>query len=154
MRVLVVGLVLVALAGCGGEDTIPLSEYVDRANAICQESNTEGRDEIRQFRDEREADGNLDRNEVQEVNRKALDTARDSTERLADIPPPDERRADAEAYEQRVREANDAFGDMIEAVEDGDTERAGEALDRNEKLIGDAKDLARDLGLDECAESS
>jgi hypothetical protein len=153
VRALVFGLLLLTVAvGCGEEDPIPLSEYIDRANEVCHYSNTEERADLQRLYDEATADG-LDRDEVQEINREVLERARDSTERLAEIPPPDERRADAEAYERGVEEANDAFEDMIEAIDDGDSERAGEANDRNDAAIEKAKDVAGDLGLDECAET-
>jgi hypothetical protein len=144
---------LVLAVGCGEEEPISLSEYRDRANAICLESNTDEKAELLDRRAELEADGELDRDEVQELNREVLERARESTDLLVDIPPPDEGRADADTYEQRVQDANDAFEDMIEAFEDGDDERAAEALDRNEARIEEAKEAATGLGLDECAAS-
>ena len=56
MRVLVSGLLILAAAGCG-EDTIPLAEYVNRANEICRDNNTRGRAELERVRERLEADG-------------------------------------------------------------------------------------------------
>ncbi len=58
MRPLVFGLTLLVLAaGCGEDEPIPLSEYRDRANAICRESNTEGSAEVTQLRERLEDGG-------------------------------------------------------------------------------------------------
>jgi aminopeptidase N len=152
VRLLVFGLsLLVVAAGCGGEEPIPLSEYRDRANAICRENNTEGRAEVAQLRQRLEAGGELEPDELAELNGKVLELLREAHDRLADIPPPDAKADAAEAYEQQVGEANDAFADFIEAQQDGSDAQLLEASDRNEALGEDAKKTAADLGLDECA---
>jgi hypothetical protein len=150
MRVLVSGLLVLAAAGCG-EDTIPLAEYVERANAICADNNTRGRAELAKVRDRLEADGELDEQELPELNRKALEILRPGLERLADLPPPDEKQDVADTYERASRDANDAFADVIQAQEDGDTEQFRDARARNEEHTADAREAATELGLDDCA---
>ena len=104
MRVLVSGLLVLAAAGGCGEDTIPLADYVERANAICRDNNTRGRAELDKVRNRLEADGELDSEEVPELNRKALEILRPGLDRLAELPPPDEQQDVAEAYERASRE--------------------------------------------------
>ena len=142
---------LVLAVGCGGEEPISLTEYRDRANAICRENNTDGRAEIDQLREQLEAGGELEPDELAELNGKVLELLRAAHDRLADIPPPDEKADAAEAYEQQVGEANDAFADFIEAQQDGSDSQLLEASDRSEALGEDVKKAASDLGLDECA---
>ena len=154
MRLLIFGLSLLVLAvGCGEEEAISLSEYRDRANAICRDNNTEGRAEIDKLRARLEASGELNRDELAELNGKVVELLRESHDRLADIPPPDEQADAADAYEQKVGEATDAFANFIEAQQDGDDDELLAASDRNEALAADAKEAAGDLGLDECAAS-
>lgn len=151
MRVQVAGLlVLVTVGGCG-EDTIPLADYVERANAICRDNNTRGRAELERFRNRLEADGELDSEELPELNRKALEILRPGLDRLAELPPPDEQQDIAERYERASREANDAFADVIEAQENGDTERFRDAKARNTMHTQQAREAAAELGLDDCA---
>jgi hypothetical protein len=98
VRPLVFGLsLLVLVAGCGEEEPIPLSEYRDRANAICRENNTEGRAEVNQLRERLEAGGELEPDDLAELNGKVLELLREGHDRLADIPPPDEKADAAEA---------------------------------------------------------
>ena len=151
MRVLVSGLLVLAAAGGCGEDTIPLDDYVDRANAICRDSNTRGRAELQSARNRLEADGELDSKELPELNRKALEILRPGLDRLAELSPPDKQQDVAEAYERASRDANDAFADVIKAQEDGDIERFRDAKARNEKHTKEARDAATELGLDDCA---
>jgi hypothetical protein len=152
VRPLVFGLTLLVLAaGCGEDEPIPLSEYRDRANAICRENNTEGSAEVTQLRERLEDGGELEPDELAEVNEKVLELLRESHDRLADIPLPDEKADAAEAYEQQVGEATDAFADLVEAQEDGNDEQLLEAADRQEATATDVKQAAAELGLDECA---
>jgi hypothetical protein len=148
---LVAGLLFLAAAGGCGEDTIPLADYVERANAICRDNNTRGRAELERLRNRLEADGELDSEELPELNRKALEILRPGLDRLAALPPPDEQQDVAEAYERASREANDAFADVIEAQEDGDTERFRDAKALNEKHVQETREAAAELGLDDCA---
>jgi hypothetical protein len=151
VRVLVPGLLVLAAAGGCGEDTIPLADYVKRANAICRDNNTRGRAELERVRNRLEADGELDVEELPELNRKALESLRPGLDRLAELPPPDEQQDVAEAYERASREANDAFADVIQAQEDGDVERFRDAKARNEEHTQDAREAAAELALDDCA---
>jgi hypothetical protein len=151
VRVLVSGLlVLVAAGGCG-EDTIPLADYVKRANAICRDNNTRGRAELDKVRKRLEADGELDSEEVPELNRKALEILRPGLDRLAELPAPDQKQDVAEAYERASREANAAFADIVKAQEDGAIEPFRDAKARNEKHTKEVRDAANELGLDDCA---
>jgi hypothetical protein len=151
VRVLVSGLLVLAVAGGCGEDTIPLADYTERANAICRNNNSRGRAELEKVRTRLEADGQLDSDELPELNRKALEILRPGLDRLAELPPPDQQQAVAEAYERASREANDAFADVINAQEDGDLERFRDAEARNEKHTREAHEAAAELGLDDCA---
>jgi hypothetical protein len=153
MRPLVFGLLIVAAAGCGEDEPIPLTEYRDRANAICRENNTEGRAEVDQLRERLEDGGELEPDELAELNGKVLELLRESHDRLAAIPPPAEQADAAKAYEQQVGEASDAFADLVEAQQHGDDAQLEEAFERNEALAEDVKKAAADLGLDECAAS-
>jgi hypothetical protein len=150
VRVLISGLLVLAAAGGCGEDTIPLADYAERANAICRDNNTRGRAELERIRHRLEADGELDSEELPELNRKALEILRPGLDRLAELPPPDQEQDVAEAYERASREANDAFADVIQAQEEGDIERFRDAKARNEKHTQDAREAAAELGLDDC----
>jgi len=151
VRVLVSGLLVLSAAGGCGEDTIPLADYVERANAICEDNNTRGRAELQRARKRLEADGELDSKELPELNRKALEILRPGLDRLAELPPPDQQQDVAETYERASLDANDAFADVIQAQEDGDVERFRDARASNEKHTQDAREAADELGLDDCA---
>jgi hypothetical protein len=142
---------LVLAAGCGEEEAISLSEYRDRANAICRDNNTDGRAEIAKLRERLEAGGELKPDELAELNGKVLELLRESHDRLADIPAPDEKADAAEAYEQKVGEATDAWADFVDAQQDAGGDELLAASDRSEALAADVKEAAGDLGLDECA---
>jgi thioesterase domain-containing protein len=151
VRLLVAGLLVLAAAGGCGEDTIRLADYVERANAICRDNNTRGRAELERVRNRLEADGELDSEELPELNRKALEILRPGLDRLAELSPPDQQQDVAETYERASREANDAFADVIKAQEDGDIERFRDAKARNAKHTQQAREAAAELGLDDCA---
>jgi hypothetical protein len=151
VRHLLSGLLLLALAaGCGDDETIPLSEYVERANAICRENNTKGRAEVDRLRKELEAGGELGDDDIVELNRKTLEVLRPGMERLEALPAPDEQREAAEDYERLTHEANDAFAEVVDAADDGDSERMAEAIDRNKQRARESHEVATDLGLDDC----
>jgi hypothetical protein len=154
VRLLVSGLLTLTVAAGCGEDTIPLAEYVERANAICRDNNTRGRAEIDRFRKQLEADGELEPDEIAELNRKTLEIARPGLDRLTALPPPEEREDTAEAYERASREANEAVEDVIDAYEEGDAKRLRDAIARNKARGQDSKEAAADLGLDACTVDS
>jgi hypothetical protein len=143
-------LVAVAVAACGGEDSIPLSEYVERAERICRENETENAAELAKLRRELEDDGDFSPDDIVKVNRRALELVRPGVEELAALPAPDEHADAAADYERASHEAIDAMQDVVDAYDDADAEGIKDATARNRAAVADNKKAAAEFGLDGC----
>ena len=118
MRLLLSGLLLLVIAGCG-DDSIPLNEYVERADNIC-------RDVVEPTKNAKSM-------------REIVDISRSAMTRIDELPRPDERQDDAEAFETSMRK-------LIDSME-GPAEQNRAQGDKTVKA-------AKDLGLQVCAQGT
>lgn len=142
LRLLLIGALAATLAGCGGGgDRLSKEEFV-RQNETCQEferkitalGEPENLGAVEGFADE------------------SAEIARDGREKLRDLEPPEDL---AESYDRLVEtldEAILAIERIGEAAADGDESEVQRIAEESEQKDADSDRIARELGLDDCAE--
>ena len=144
-RLLVIPLLAVAAAGCGGgDDRLTREEFASRANAICQdfEQRISDLDEPQNIGD------------VEDFADDAAEIAADGRDELADLNPPEELEEDYDRLLESLDEAIDDIGRLGDAAADGDEAEVQEIAEEGEAKDEESDKLARELGLDDCAEDA
>lgn len=145
---LALGIALVALAaaaaGCGGDDRLSREEYVKQADAVCAkyEKRLDALPEPESTED------------LKAVIDEGLPIAREGTEELKALEPPEELEADVDEWHERNDKNLELIEDLGAAAEEDDEERIQELAaeaDRNEQ---EADRIAAEIGLDNCAQDS
>ena len=131
---------------CGGDDRLSRAEYLREADAICEEY--EGKlDEHEQ----KLADAD-DPEQLASVIGAAIPVVEEGVDALRELEPP----KDLERPVNRWLELNEKNADTLERLRDaaaaGDSERLEELVQAGEANEQRADELARDIGLDACAE--
>jgi hypothetical protein len=146
MRSLLAIVVLVlAATGCGGDgDRLTREEFASQANAICQD--------FEQKIDDLGAPENLD--DIEGFADDAAEIAGDGRDELADLNPPEELEADYDRLLETLDEAIENIERIGEAAADGDEAEVGRIAEEGEAKDEDSDRLARELGLDDCAEDA
>jgi hypothetical protein len=147
-RVPVIATVLACLvaAGCGGEDRLSREEYIQRADATCkkyEERLKSLEEELQQTDSPQEAAKVIDR---------ALPIIREGVGELRDLKPPEDLEGKTDEWLDLNDENTKTLEELREAAEEGDEQKIAELArdaDENEKR-GDA--IAREIGLEACAE--
>jgi uncharacterized alpha-E superfamily protein len=144
MRLLVSGLLTLTLvAGCGG-DTIPLAEYVERADDICRDVKAKTNALV----DEAEDAGGAG------AERKFLQLNQQGRDRIHELPTPSERQEDAQAFEQTLDDVIASLEDAAEAALERDDKAHDAALQRNQDSAKDWIRAAEDLGMKDCGQTA
>src|SRR5688500_522346 len=132
-----------AAAGCGGGgDRLTQEEFASQANAICQD--------FEQKIDDLGAPENLD--DIEGFADEAAEIAGDGRDELADLNPPEDLEADYDRLLETLDEAIENIERIGDAAADGDEAEVQRIAEEGEAEDEDSDRLARELGLDDCAE--
>ncbi len=132
-------LLVLAAAGCSGEDRLSEEEFVKQANAIC----AEGNEELESAADELVEDGEPTEEDLEGLIDTAIDNVSAQLDEIEDLSPPEDMEADVEDL---LETARSELQDLQDAGADAFTSGGNPFEESNEK--------ARDLGLDECGNES
>jgi hypothetical protein len=145
----------VLAAGCGGENggapegngeladqTLPVDQYVKRADDICRDV----AQRVLALRGE--LTGSPSADEVADVLAKQLRIVRGMRSRLGALGAPEGKREVAEEFVADIRDAEPHLERTIDAMRDGDENRANEAGQRYREASLESAREVRDSGLD------
>lgn len=138
----VCGAAALTAAGCGGgDDRLSRDELASRADAICAKY-------------EKELDKLAEPQSIDEVTQLATDAkpiVEDGVDELDDLQPPEELEDEYDRWIAMNRDSVAAIDDLREAAADGDEARVQQVVREAEEKESEADDLAKEIGLDECA---
>jgi hypothetical protein len=144
-RLVVVVVVALVLAGCGGSSDPSERAFVDEANRICREGEAKVSEIVR------EAPRTGDPEEV------AADTLRRASEayepllaRLRDLDAPDDLRDDWSQFLDGIDEAFALFPRLAEATRTEDREELIALSERFDEIAGETRPFAEQHNLDDC----
>jgi hypothetical protein len=133
---------VVVVAGCGGGgDRLSQEELVSEADAICTRFE-ERLDEVEEPQD------------VQDVERFADETRpiiEEGIDELRALEPPEELEGEYDEWIAMNEDALQVIDDLSEAAAAGDEARVQEVIEDAERREQEADNLAREIGLEECA---
>lgn len=133
---------VILAAGCGGDgDRLTREEFVSQAEAICEDY------------DARIEDLGEPENEEQlgEYTDELVRLVEEGVAEFRELRPPEELQDEYDRWMDSNEEAVDAARELDQAVEEQDSERLGQIATEVEQKEEEADELARDLGLEECA---
>jgi hypothetical protein len=154
--------VTVAVVGCGGDDDdapeakglsgdpIPLAAYIKQADKICKAGRIRAREELSQLQARLQDDGELTPEDVMQLNEEGATQVRPLVRELTQLPPPDTKRSEADAYTRAMQETLFALDDAVKAFHDGDEGKTNDALGRNREVAQDIVSNAKAVGFKEC----
>lgn len=135
----------IVVAGCGGGggggDRLSKDEYVAQADAICKEVEQKG-------------DAIEEPTSLEDVGRfvdEALPVFDDGLDRLRELRPPAELQDAVDDWLATGNETRDLLEELKDAAGDGDAAKVQELGGKGEDLDKKSDDLARQIGLEECA---
>ncbi len=132
------------LAACGGDDALSRDDYVKQANAVCRDYNQKvaGLPEPQSFED------------VPAFVDKGKALAGEAVGKLDELEPPEELKADHEAFVKEGREVSataDRIADAAKKKDEAALQRAAEEGERRDEA---SDKRAQRMGLTECAKDS
>jgi hypothetical protein len=153
MARLLIAVVLVALAGCGGGDGAPSKEqFVADANRICREGERKVAETTKDQQAKIQQAGSAE--DQQKVVADALEAAAKEYEpymdRLRGLKPPEELAGGWDRFLDGVQEAFALIPELADATRDGDREKLSDLTTRFSQIAGDTRPFAQDNGLDDC----
>lgn len=135
----------IVVAGCGGGggggDRLSKDEYVAQADAICKEVEQKG-------------DAIEEPTSLEDVGRfvdEALPVFDDGLDRLRELRPPAELQDAVDDWLATGNETRDLLEELKDVAGDGDAAKVQELGGKGEDLDKKSDDLARQIGLEECA---
>ncbi len=131
-----------AAAGCGGGDRLSQAEYVKQADAICAKYE-ERLDALPQPKSTADLKTLVD---------KGLPIAREGNAELNELKPPEDLEAKVEEWHKRNDRNLELIEELGQAAEDGDEEKIQTLASEADENESQADRLARELGLEDCAE--
>jgi hypothetical protein len=139
----VVAALATALAACGGGSGERLSRdaFVSKADAACRD--------LVQRQQELAAPTSIDG--IPAYADKALPILDDALKKLRSLRPPTELQAGVDSWLKRLGESRAVLEDLRSAAKDGDAAKVRAVGAKGTNLDSNAKDLARALGLTDCA---
>ena len=144
MRLRPLVLAVVVLSACGGDDRLSEEEYREQGNAICSKYE-------RQIDAVPEPRGDTAQEIVDYVD-KVEPLAEKQVDEVRELKPPED---DQATHDEMIREAErtlDAIRDLRRAADANDPAAAREAIEQGESAGDNADALAKQLGLDACAD--
>ena len=138
---------VILLTACGGgdgnADQLSAEEFRQQADAVCTE-----------FEGRLEELGTPDSlNDLDEYVADAIPILEEGTARLEELEPPDELAEDWDRTLELNREQLDAVRELQEAAAEGDEARVGELLQQAQDAQAESRQLAAELGLEQCGGS-
>ena len=160
-------LALAVLAGCGSEpekraaatatpaatraaQTIPLAEFIERADAICRRTRESVRPKLRRAERRLASDGKLSVADVMRLNTIGYERNKGTDEKLKTIPRPDAKAGLVRDYIDAVRDSLLSLGDAIRSFEQRDASASQTALRQNRRLAIESARIAAKVGFEEC----
>jgi hypothetical protein len=132
---------LLLAAACGGdEDRLTRDEFVSQAEAICEDYDA-------QIDDLGEPEGE----DLGEYTDQLVQLVEEGVAEFRELRPPEDLQDEYDRWMESNEEAVDAARELDQAVEEEDSERLGQIAAEVEQKEEEADELARDLGLEECA---
>ena len=149
---ILLSLLALALASCGGDDAPSREDFAERANEICRETE----EALENVGEDAESP-----QDVADAVDQVIKESRSAVDQLADLERPEGDAGEAaETFVEATRteiedEGIPALEDLRDALADGDQQAAQEAAQRLQGIESDESNkAARELGADECAEDS
>jgi hypothetical protein len=161
----------VLLAGCGGggektaatatatppaaargsaSQTIPLDEYLRRADALCKDLRETQRPRLRRMQRRLARDGRFSTRDVMRLNEAGYERSKSLDEKLRTIPEPDAKARLVQDYIDTVRDSLLALGDAVRSYQQGDRKATAEMLARNRQNAIESARIAARIGFREC----
>ena len=128
-------------AGCGGDDRLSREELASRADAIC----TKYEGELDQLAEPQSLA------DVERLAKEAKPVIEDGVDELDSLRPPEDLEDEWDRWISGQRESIEALDDLREAAAARDDDRIQQVVQEQQGKEQEADDLARELGLDECA---
>lgn len=146
MRIALVPALLLALAGgCGGRERLSKPEYTRQADAICAKYDEQLEPVERE----------LGRADSPEDAARAIDRAipivKEGVAKLRRLEPPEELEDDVDRWLELNEESARSLEELRDAAREGETQRVAEIATRGEETERRSDELARQIGLVECA---
>ena len=149
MRALVgaVALSLVVLAAACSQDDERLSrqEFLREANEVCADSDSELQEIEDTLRDAETPE------DVADAIDRGIPIVEDGIDELRDLEPPEDLEDDVDRWVELNEESAAELEELRDAARDGDAERTREIAERGRETDREADELAREIGLDDCA---
>jgi hypothetical protein len=163
---LTLGVALALVAGCGGGgddksnggggggggEALSQDELVSKANQICREGSQKINDKAQEVQAKiQQADS---AEEQQKVVADVLeDTAKEYDpylDRLHDLTPPDDIKAEWDKFMAGIDKAFDLIPELADATRDGDRNKLQDLTDQFTQIAGDTRPFAQKYKLDDC----
>ncbi|MEX2644981.1 MAG: hypothetical protein WD249_01840 [Gaiellaceae bacterium] len=145
-RLALLGCVAFLAAGCGGGEAGGLTkeEFVAQLDQICADFNAK----------QEEIGDPESLEDIVEQGPRVQDEFEAAIERIRDLgDPPAEIAEDADRFLEIADESQRLIGELVEAAEDDDLQRAGEIAEEGDALNEESEEIATELGAENCAES-
>jgi hypothetical protein len=126
--------------GDGGGERLTAEEFVQQADAICEDTN--------QQLDELDEPANVD--ELAALAAEAVSINEQSVDALRELNPPEELQEPFDRALELLDQQNALGRELVTAAEEGDQARIQEIVAEGEPLQTEARALAGELGLTEC----
>ena len=146
MRIALVPVLLLALAGgCDGGERLSKAEYTKQADAICAKYDEQLESVEREL-------GRADSPEdaAQAIDR-GIPIVKEGVAELRKLEPPEELEGDVDRWLELNEESTRSLEELRDAARNGDTQRVAEIATRGEDTERRSDELARQIGLEECA---
>jgi hypothetical protein len=147
---ILVSLLAIAVASCGGDDAPTEDEFADRANQICREAEQSLKDV---------GEGAQSPEDIVNAIDRVIEETRDTVDELADLERPEGDAGEtAQEFVDATRseiedEGIPALEDLRQALQDRDQDAAQEAAARLQEISSTRSDeAAREIGATACAE--
>jgi arginyl-tRNA synthetase len=138
----VLALALVTAAGCGGDDDggLSKSEFITRADGICEKTEPPEQKPLKNAAQARKAA------------QAQVDYRRPVQAELSRLDPPDEVKADFEKFQAATRKAIDLFEQQVEAASKSQDARYGQLNRQLDPLFKQRDQLADEIGFKSCGQ--
>jgi hypothetical protein len=159
---LALALGLALLAGCGGGDdkggggggnAMSREDFVSEANKICRQGEEKINAKAQEAQQKIREAGSSEEAQQKAVADVLEETAKEYDpylERLGDLEPPQELRADWDKFLAGVNDAFELIPDLAEATREGDRDKLSDLTTRFSQIAGDTRPFAQKYELDDC----
>lgn len=171
MRATVAAVLATLMASCGGDEpsgdrkgstpaarptataaaeAIPAAEWSRRAEELCDEMANRAEREVVELQREVENEGGSREEFVARVIERSAALSEPMLDELAALPAPEGKQPQAKRFERELRDLLPTFGEMAEAVRDGDRSAVQRLSQEMLRAAASTRALARDLNIHAC----